>query len=84
MSKNHKRIQKMRDNPRDVKFSVLLTAMRAHGFEPVRTTGSHQTWRHPVARQSLNIQPQGKDAKTYQVKQFLAMVSEYRLTHRDD
>ncbi|MFY7837471.1 MAG: type II toxin-antitoxin system HicA family toxin [Novosphingobium sp.] len=57
-------------------FERLLSAF---GFIHVRTKGSHQAWHHPDATRPLIIQPRGKDAKPYQVQQFLDMIEELGL-----
>lgn len=61
-------------------FERLLLAF---GFVPVRQKGSHQSYKHPVAQRMMVVQPRGKDAKDYQVRQFLDMVQEYGLTIED-
>jgi len=54
--------------------------LEAFGFVHVRTRGSHHAYHHPVANETLIIQPRGKDAKPYQVGQFLAKVEAFDLT----
>ena len=53
--------------------------LRAFGFEHDRTVGSHRHYVHPHVPRSLPIQPAGRDAKRYQVAQFLELVEEYGL-----
>lgn len=67
-------------NPRG-QFSFLdfQRLLEAFGFVHVRTTGSHHAYHHPMANQNLIVQPRGKDAKPYQVRQFLAMVEAFDL-----
>lgn len=62
-------------------FERLLIAAR---FELKRVTGSHRQYRHPDVPVVLSIQPRGKDAKSYQIEQFVAMMEEYGLTLGDD
>ncbi|OQW75342.1 MAG: hypothetical protein BVN32_10850 [Proteobacteria bacterium ST_bin14] len=52
----------------------------AFGFAPSRTTGSHRQFARPDIPFVVSIQPRGKDAKSYQIQQFLAICSEYGLT----
>jgi predicted RNA binding protein YcfA (HicA-like mRNA interferase family) len=52
-------------------FEALL---RAFGFAAVRQKGSHAAWRHPFTGKVLIIQPRDKDAKPYQVQQFMDMI----------
>jgi predicted RNA binding protein YcfA (HicA-like mRNA interferase family) len=84
MSKIQKLFAAFLQNQKNQSFRDFETLLHAFRFEYQRTSGSHRIWRHPLIRQSLSIQPKGKDAKDYQVKQFLAMVSEHDLKHSDD
>ena len=60
-------------------FRDFETLLRAFGFVAVRQKGSHQSYKHPKAQRMMVIQPRGRDAKDYQVRQFLDMVQEYGL-----
>jgi predicted RNA binding protein YcfA (HicA-like mRNA interferase family) len=44
MSKRQKRLQKLRQNPKDVSFDDLKQVLEDFGFEHVRTVGSHHTF----------------------------------------
>jgi hypothetical protein len=57
-------------------FERLLTAF---GFELDRTSGSHRQYVHPLVPRPFPVQPQRKEAKRYQVRQFLDMVEGYGL-----
>lgn len=61
-------------------FREFQNLAEAFGFELIRVRGSHHMYRHPAVRSSLNIQPDGRDAKPYQIRQFLAMVSDNKLS----
>lgn len=61
-------------------FERLLLAF---GFVPVRQKGSHRSYKHAEAQRMLVVQPRGKEAKGYQIRQFLDMVEEYGLTIDD-
>ena len=54
----------------------LLTAL---GFKLARISGSHRIYAHPSVSRSLNIQPIGKDAKRYQIRQFRDIIVEFGL-----
>ena len=58
-------------------FERLLLALR---FKLARITGSHHIYVHPAAGRAFPIQPDGKDAKRYQVRQLRDMIYKYRLT----
>ena len=51
----------------------------AAGFILMRIRGSHRAYRHPRADRLLVVQPRGKDAKPYQVREFLDMIEAYSL-----
>jgi predicted RNA binding protein YcfA (HicA-like mRNA interferase family) len=80
-----KLLARARNNPRNVRFSDLLSLVEAHGFVLDRIDGSHQIFKHPGVRELLNLQPRkdGK-AKPYQVREFLARVEEYGLTMENE
>ncbi len=76
----------------DKLYSRLLTAPRslisfrnferlllAFGFTLDRTVGSHRQYVHPQVPRPLPVQPAGKDAKRYQVREFLELVETYGL-----
>lgn len=67
-------------NPRQIisfrDFERLLIAM---GFEHVRTKGSHRQYVHPNIPRPYPVQPDGKDAKPYQLREFLELVEQYGL-----
>ncbi|WP_321163414.1 type II toxin-antitoxin system HicA family toxin [Sphingomonas sp. Leaf38] len=62
-------------------FERLLAAF---GFQHARTIGSHRQYIHRSVPRPFPIQPSGKDAKRYQVDQFLDMVEEYDLSIDDE
>jgi predicted RNA binding protein YcfA (HicA-like mRNA interferase family) len=53
--------------------------LRALGFEHDRTTGSHRQYVHPKVPRSFPVQPDGKDAKRYQLRELLELIEEYGL-----
>ena len=57
-------------------FEKLLAAF---GFELARITGSHRQYVHPELTRPFPVQPSGKDAKRYQVREFLELVEEHGL-----
>jgi predicted RNA binding protein YcfA (HicA-like mRNA interferase family) len=80
VANKRKLLERVRNNPRDVRFSDLVSLLEAHGFVLDRVEGSHRVYKHAKVREMLNIQPRkdGK-AKPYQVREFLARVKEYGL-----
>lgn len=68
-------------NPRaSIPFRDFERLVVAFGFTLRRTTGSHRQFARPDIPYVVNIQPRGKEAKSYQIQQFLAICSEYGLT----
>lgn len=57
-------------------FERLLSAF---GFSCSRTRGSHRQYTHPAVPRPFPVQPKGKDAKRYQVRELLELVERYRL-----
>jgi len=64
---------------RTIPFRDFERLLRAFGFEHDRTRGSHQVWTHPTINRPLSIQPSDKDAKRYQIEQFLELVEQHGL-----
>lgn len=72
------------ENPSSsITFRDFERLLLAFGFVYVRQKGSHHSYKHPIAQRMLVVQSRGKDAKGYQVRQFLNMVEEYGLTIDD-
>ena len=61
-------------------FERLLVAL---GFQLSRTSGSHRIYVHPRVPRPLSVQPFGKDAKPYQVRQLRDMIREFELRLED-
>jgi len=57
-------------------FERLLLAF---GFVLDRTKGSHRIYVHPHVPRPFPVQPGGKEAKRYQVREFLDLVEVYHL-----
>ena len=71
--------QLLQSTSRSVAFRDFIALIEAFGFEYARTVGSHRQYTHPEVARPLPVQPEGKDAKRYQVREFLALVEEYGL-----
>ena len=50
------------------------------GFRLRRVGGSHYIYTHPQVPRPLSRQPRNREAKPYQISQFLDMVREFGLT----
>ena len=79
-----KLIHRIMANPANVDFHDLIRVVEAFGYQLERISGSHRIYRHPITRQKLNLQPVGKQAKPYQVRQFIKEVESYNLSIEDE
>jgi predicted RNA binding protein YcfA (HicA-like mRNA interferase family) len=61
-----------------VDFETLCKALRRIGFEE-RIRGSHHIFTRNDIEEIINIQPNGRAAKPYQVKQIRTLILKYRL-----
>lgn len=74
--------QLLQDPRGSVSFRDFERLLKAFGFRLDRIRGSHRIYVHPV-QVILPVQPDGKDAKRYQVRQFLDMVAEFGLSMQE-
>lgn len=73
-------LARIRDgNPTNVRFTDAQRLVEALGFDLDRTRGSHHIYRHPTLREKINLQPVGREAKPYQLRQVLDLVERYDL-----
>lgn len=83
MTRTDKLYANLLANPAQVlAFRDFVTIIEVFGFRLARTKGSHRSYVHPSCPRPLVIQPKGKDAKRYQVREFLDKIEEYGL-HRE-
>jgi predicted RNA binding protein YcfA (HicA-like mRNA interferase family) len=68
----------------NIRFSEFTDLAEGYGFTLDRTCGSHQMFRHPEIGAKLNLQPDGREAKPYQIRQFLRLVEQYGLQLEDE
>lgn len=80
MTRIDKLYERLLANPRvTLSFRDFEKLLKAFGFELARTTGSHRQYVHPKLTRPLPVQPSSKDAKSYQVREFLELVEEHGL-----
>jgi predicted RNA binding protein YcfA (HicA-like mRNA interferase family) len=73
-----------RGHTRNVDFADFQGLLESYGFKLGRVSGSHHFYaRHGIA-ETLNIQPLKGEAKPYQLRQFLAIVTRYDLHPKDE
>ncbi len=66
-----------------INFRDLEGLLTALGFQLSRTSGSHRIYVHSRVSRPLSVQPFGKDAKPYQVRQLRDMIREFELRLED-
>ena len=62
-----------------ISFQEFESLIEALGFDLARQRGSHRIYVHPKLDRPFPVQPDGKDAKRYQVRQLRDMIRKYRL-----
>ena len=75
MTKAKKRNQKIRKNPKNVRFQDFVSWLEDNGFSLDRVSGSHHIFVHSAIETPINAQKK-KDgtAKAYQVKQAIQII----------
>ena len=68
-----------RGNLRNVRFEDLVDLAEGFGFRLARVSGSHHIFVHPDVPELLNLQPEGGQAKAYQIRQLLRLIEEHEL-----
>lgn len=61
-----------------IDFEALCNALKRMGFDE-RVRGSHHIFTKDGIEEIINIQPKGRAAKPYQVKQIRNLIVKYRL-----
>lgn len=64
---------------RNVRFNDMIDLVEGFGFRLDRRRGSHHLFVHPDVPEVLSLQPEGGQAKAYQIRQFLRLIEEYEL-----
>jgi len=83
MTKKHKLLSKILNNQKNVSFDDIVTLIEAFGFYRSRVGGSNHVFEHPDIPELVNLQNQKDQAKSYQIRQFLALLEQYNLTLED-
>jgi predicted RNA binding protein YcfA (HicA-like mRNA interferase family) len=66
-----------------ISFRDLERLLTRLGFRLDRIAGSHHIYLHPQVSRPINIQPLGKDAKPYQIRQLRDIIREFGLKLED-
>lgn len=77
--KNDVLLRKIRSGAKNnVRFSDFIRLIEAHGFIFAGQTGSHKGYKHHCGA-VLTLQEKDREAKPYQITQFLKIVEAYGL-----
>ena len=77
MSKREKRLQKIKQNPKDVSFDELRQLLQDYEFQLRRVTGSHHIFEYILDAKRLKfILPLGRPVKTYYVKDAVRLIDQ--------
>lgn len=63
-----------------IPFRDFERLLRAFGFVCERVRGSHRAYSRQGINRLMVVQPRGKDAKPYQIREFIDIIREYELT----
>ena len=72
-------LERARRNPQTLSFKELQQLAKAAGFLLKRVRGSHHVYIRKGVTEIINIQPKGKMAKPYQVRQVVGLIEKYDL-----
>jgi predicted RNA binding protein YcfA (HicA-like mRNA interferase family) len=79
MSKREKRLEKLRQNPKDVSFEELRQVLEDHGFVLDHATGSHHIFRRQINGIDLRVNiPYARPVKSRYVNQALEAIDRAR------
>ena len=82
--KPRKVLEKVLGGSRNVRFADMQRLVEAFGFTLARVSGSHHIFTHPDVPELVNLQEVGRQAKPYQIRQFLKLVEEYSIMLEED
>jgi hypothetical protein len=77
MASDVKLLQKIRNNPRDVRFSDACKAAEIIGFVKASGKGSHTVFKLEKEQEILNFQNHLGRIPTYQANQLIALIDKY-------
>ncbi len=83
MSRKKEIYEKLKENPKNVRFTELCKAAEVFGFKYRGGKGSHVVYVKDGIKEILVFQNVKGKAKPYQVKQFLKIIEKYNLIEDD-
>lgn len=78
-----KLLAKLQNNSKNVRYGDFVALIEAFGFRYERAEGSHNMYKHKNVPKIINAQNEKGQAKSYQIKQFLALVEKYEIELED-
>lgn len=72
-------LERARSRPASLTFKELRKLVEAAGFRLRRVRGSHHVYTRQRIVEIINIQPSGRMAKPYQVRQVVGLIDKYGL-----
>jgi len=72
-------LERARNNPQSLSFRELQQLVEKEGFRLRRVRGSHHVYTRKGAVEIINLQPKGRMAKPYQVRQVVGLIDKYGL-----
>jgi predicted RNA binding protein YcfA (HicA-like mRNA interferase family) len=81
---NRKLLEKILSGSKNIKFHDFIKLVIGFGFHLDRIKGSHHIYKKEGVEELINLQNVNNEIKTYQVKQFLALVEKYNLELGDE
>jgi predicted RNA binding protein YcfA (HicA-like mRNA interferase family) len=77
MSKRKKRLQKLKQNPKNVSFEALRQVLEDYGFALERSSGSHHSFKVEInGVWTLFVVPYSRPVKLMYVKDAIALIEE--------
>jgi predicted RNA binding protein YcfA (HicA-like mRNA interferase family) len=77
VSQWRKLIERIKQNPRDVRFDDACRVAERLGFSAKATNGSHNAFSRPGEPTLLNFQNHDGKITAYQARQLIAMIEKY-------
>lgn len=83
MSKREKRLQKVRQNPKNVSIDELEQLLNDYGIQRDHTTGSHYIFRYTLDGQNVRLTiPYRKPIKVIYIKEAIAAIDRIRVSEQ--
>jgi predicted RNA binding protein YcfA (HicA-like mRNA interferase family) len=85
MTKRDKRLQRLRQNPKNVSFDALKRVLEDYGFEHIRTAGSHHTFVAVIGEHNWRLTiPFNRPIKIPYIRQALSAIDEIIALEKED